>query len=353
MNRFLNSISSIILSNFTRLQHPYKLTFAVTYHCNSRCTICSIWQKPHKKELSLIEIQQFFKKNTTFSWINLTGGEILLRNDLIPIINTIIKTQKKLLFLNFPTNGLLTEKIVKNVQEIIRLNPSHFIVSVSLDGPEKLHDRLRGIQGNWKRAVRTYQQLKDLRSSHFDCYFGMTISAYNYTAIEQTYIDLKKWIPDLKRSDIHFNIVHQSSHYYGNEEKNLSLNEAMINKITAYNKKKKFAWTKIALIERIYQNLISKYIQTKKTPLSCMALSSSVFLDPYGNIYPCTMWSYPLGNIRNYNMDLKHMWNRDSTTYALAQIRKKNCSNCWTPCEAYQTILGNLPKAMTSIFIKS
>lgn len=354
MNKLVQSLSSIIKSNFARLNRPYKLTFAVTYRCNSRCAICNIWKKPYKVEMSLKEIQQFFQKNTYFTWVNLTGGELILRNDLIPIIHTILKTQKDLLFINFPTNGLLTEKIVKSAQEILQLKPQHFIISISLDGPELLHDQLRGIKGNWNRAVQTYIQLKQLRSSRFDCYFGMTISTYNYTSIEQTYQALKNEIPSLHRSDIHFNIAHQSSHYYGNEDKHLKLNMTMIKNIDIYNNKKGFVWTKIALIERIYQNLIQAYVQTRKTPIPCVALSSSLFLDPYGNIFPCTMWNYPLGNIKDYDGNLLNMWNNKQTQKALDIIKVKQCANCWTPCEAYQSILGNVhnPTIWKSLFAK-
>jgi len=304
--------------------------------------------------MSLQEIQQFFQKNTYFTWVNLTGGELILRNDLIPIIHTILKTQNDLLFINFPTNGLLTEKIVKSAQEILQLKPQHFIISISLDGPELLHDQLRGIKGNWNRAVQTYIQLKQLRSSRFDCYFGMTISTYNYTSIEQTYQALKNEIPSLHRSDIHFNIAHQSSHYYGNEDKHLKLNMTMIKNIDIYNNKKGFVWTKIALIERIYQNLIQAYVQTRKTPIPCVALSSSLFLDPYGNIFPCTMWNYPLGNIKDYDGNLLNMWNNKQTQKALDIIKVKQCANCWTPCEAYQSILGNVhnPTIWKSLFAK-
>ncbi|KKR02741.1 MAG: Radical SAM domain protein [Microgenomates group bacterium GW2011_GWC1_39_12] len=344
MNKFLYNLSSIVQSNFSRLSAPYKLTFAATYKCNSRCTICNIWKKPYKQELTLKQIQTFFQKNTFFTWVNLTGGELVLRNDLIKIIKVILRTQKKLLFLNFPTNGLFTDKIVTAIQQMLALHPPHLLVSVSLDGPKNLHDKLRGINGNWERAVETYKQLKKMRSSHFDCYFGMTISSYNYQYIEQTYKDLKEEIPQLQRSDIHFNIVHQSSHYYGNDEKNLTLNQSMIKSIQRYNSKKPFAWTKIALIEKIYQNLIQKYIQTKKTPISCLALSSSIFLDPYGNIYPCAMWDYVLGNLINNSWSLMKMWNSNKSLQALFLLKQKKCANCWTPCEAYQSIIGNIGK---------
>lgn len=342
MNRFFASINSILLSNITRLPLPYKLTFAMTYRCNSRCKICQIWRKPPKKELSFRQIQQFFSSNPYFTWINLTGGEIILRHDIVQIVQTIIKTQPNLYFLNFPTNGLLTEKIVKAINEIMSLRPPHVLVSVSLDGPEQLHDMLRGIQGNWKRAVKTYIELKKMRSDRFDVYFGMTISKYNTTVIEETYQSLRKQTPNLQRSDIHFNIAHYSSHYYGNLNQDISFKSDPMSEISSYNKKKRWTFTKISFIEYLYQRLISLYLQTKKTPLPCRALSSSIFLDPYGTIYPCSMWNKPLGNIKNIQFRIQNIWRSKKTLQILNLIQQKKCINCWTPCEAYQSILGNL-----------
>jgi len=71
-----NFIKGIIFSNFKRLDCPYKLTFALTYRCNSRCQICQIWKKKKHKELSLLEIEKFFTINDFFNWIDLTGGEV-------------------------------------------------------------------------------------------------------------------------------------------------------------------------------------------------------------------------------------------------------------------------------------
>jgi len=257
-------------------------------------------------------------------------------------MESILKTQPHLFFLNFPTNGLFTERIIKDVKQILEFNPPHLLVSVSLDGPEALHDRLRGIKGNWKRAIQTYKGLKKLRSDQFDTYFGMTISGHNHGYIEQTYQELKNEIPSLTRSDIHFNIAHYSSHYYGNLKQKIVVPNDTINEIATYNKKKKWTYTKISWIESQYQRYIPKYLLTKKTPIPCLALSSSLFLDPYGNIFPCAMWNKPVGNIKQIQFDLKNIWNLKKTQAILALIRNKRCANCWTPCEAYQSILGNL-----------
>lgn len=342
MQRLLASVTPILQSNFQRLPYPYKLTFAITYRCNSRCTICNIWKKPHLSEMTFDDIKKIFVANPYFRWVNLTGGEVFLRPDLIDIIKMILDTQKNLYFLNFPTNGIMTKRIVEQVQQILLLGPPHFIVSISLDGPEQLHDKLRGIKENWKHAVKTYQELKKLRSSHFDTYFGMTLSHYNSEFIEQTYKDLKQVVPNLKRSDIHFNIAHYSSHYYGNTKQDGHVETKTIEYLDAYNKKKGIGVTKISWIEYLYQRHIKKYLMTKKTPVPCLALSSSVFLNPYGTIYPCSMWNMPLANIKDINYNLRAIWNTKKAKKIHNLITHKKCPNCWTPCEAYQSILGNL-----------
>ena len=73
------------MSNFRRLKKPYKLNFAITMWCQSRCLTCNIWQIKPKDELTLDEIREFAKKNTSFRWVGLTGGEPFLRSDIVDI----------------------------------------------------------------------------------------------------------------------------------------------------------------------------------------------------------------------------------------------------------------------------
>jgi radical SAM protein with 4Fe4S-binding SPASM domain len=65
-------------------------------------------------------------------------------------------------------------------------------------------------------------------------------------------------------------------------------------------------------------------------------------VDPQGNIYPCGMWNKRIANLEEIDYKLKNIWNKPETEIVRNQILKKNCPNCWTPCEAYQSILGNL-----------
>ncbi len=339
----LSLARNIYISNFKRLALPYKLTLALTNRCNSKCKLCHIWKKrKYAEELTLGEIETFFKINNYFNWIDLTGGEVYLRKDLVEVAKLILEMQKRLVLFHIPTNGLLTKKIIQDTKTILKFKPRRFLISVALDGPEKIHDDLRGVSGNWKKAVQTYQRLKKLKSSRFNCYFGMTLSKYNYDLIEEAYLNLKEEIPDLNRRDLHFNIAHQSKHYYHNQNKNVFIKKEFIDNLEEFKKKKKINISVVQFLENAYQNLISVYLKTGKTPADCQALSASIFVDPQGNIYPCGMWNKKITNLKEINYNIKSIWGNDEVKILRKKIRNKECSNCWTPCEAYQSILGSL-----------
>ena len=81
---------NILESNVRRSRFPYKLTFVATYRCQSRCIYCKIWEKEPEGELTLDEIQRFFRKSNKFSWVDLTGGEVTLRNDYTEVARAIL-----------------------------------------------------------------------------------------------------------------------------------------------------------------------------------------------------------------------------------------------------------------------
>lgn len=347
-SKILPLSQSILISNLRRNARPFKLTYAITYKCNSRCVLCNIWKKKNHSELSDEEKSQFFEKNRYFQWIDITGGEVFLVRNLPSIVETIVKTQENLYLLHMPTNGIMTKKIVTDVSKILTLKPKKFIISISLDGPPDLHDKLRGIPSNWEYATRTYKELKAFSSDTFDCYFGMTVSGKNYLYIEETYQMLRKIIPKIDRHALHFNIAHTSAHYYGNQDTDLQMNKDIPRAIQSFVSKKNLKLTGISTIEWIYQKQIQKYLESGKTPIPCKAFSSSLFLDPGGNIYPCSIWNNSIGNIRDIDFELEKIWQSNKILETVRLIREKKCPNCWTPCEAYQSILGNLPASMAS-----
>jgi len=331
-------------SNTRQLSHPYKLNFAVTYRCNSRCKNCGIWRKPLQNELSLPEIEKFAKENRFFSWVNLTGGEPFLRNDLYDICLTFSKSAD-IYLLNITTNGFDPSRVARTTEKIASLGIPRTMVVVSLDGPKKTHESARGLPGSWDNALETFRALKELEKSTkgFKTLLGYTILPENMGKFAETVRSVRRIVPGTKTEDFHVNIFHVSPHYYSNSGERPK--ESTIKDVINIKKiKSGCPSSMMAVIENIYLDLASKFLLDERIPVPCKVLSSSVFLDPTGDVFPCTIYNRRIGNIRE--MRLRDMLVSERS--ALHNIDKK-CPQCWTPCEAYSAILGNIPRTILKL----
>lgn len=345
--RLAKLATRIAASNAGELPLPYRLTYAVTDRCQARCTMCGIWQKPIQNELTIEEIDSLFRKANHFSWINLTGGELLQRPDIRQVIATIIDNSPNLYLLNFPTNGIQTDEIVSTVAMILeKTRLPRLIVSVSLDGPEELHDRIRGTEGCWRNAIETFRQLRKWRSGRFSVYFGHTIQTLNLGMFDLTVEAADSRIDNVTVDDFHLNIAHASGHYYDNTatgalpDQESAVRE--IERIASARTRKPF--DPVARIEQSYQRHIRHYLEHGRACYTCQAAAASCFINPVGIVYPCSVFDSPIGSLREYGLDFAALWHSKARTQSRIRIINGHCPGCWTPCEAYQTILANLLK---------
>lgn len=145
--------SSCFMFNAEKAAFPLNITLDLTYDCNLLCGFCFLNFLPNFKNenradyLSYDEISALIKsvkrKNTSFF---LTGGEPLLRKDLLKIIKEIK--------INGFICGLFTNATLLGPDIADRLIESNLnYLLFSLDGPEKIHDTLRGAAGSFKKLT--------------------------------------------------------------------------------------------------------------------------------------------------------------------------------------------------------
>jgi MoaA/NifB/PqqE/SkfB family radical SAM enzyme len=343
MNKTLTLAKNILYSNFGKLKHPFKLTLIVTYRCFCRCQTCNIWRRRPGNEMTLEEVRRFFRTNDYFSWVNLSGGEMFMRNDITELMKTIIRESPNLYLLDFPTTGFKPEIIVKSVKELVAMGPKKLLITVSIDGPEALHDEMRGVNGLWKNAVATFQALRDIKHPALGVFAGVTVSELNYKHMNALFEQVMQHVPGVTFQDFHLNLAHDSPHYYENVGfvRKDTLKE-LVGVIEDFRRRRSFRPHPVNFLEHVYQKLLKQFIMTSRCPLPCAALASSCFIDAEWNLYPCATFDRQLGNLRDYDLDLMKAWNEEETRRLREEIVKGMCPQCWTPCEAYQTIFANL-----------
>jgi MoaA/NifB/PqqE/SkfB family radical SAM enzyme len=341
--------ASILGANVRTPGLPYKVTFVATYHCNFRCEMCNIWQKKSVNEMTPQEISLFFERWPQFKWVQLTGGELMMRRDIDDVVAAIQKSCKSLYLLSFPTTGWFGDKTLKLVENTLTRGIGRLMVTISIDGPKAMHEEMRGLPGAWDKGIETFRRLRALNGAHFQTVIGMTLLGKNAGLVDETIEAIRKVIPDFDRRELHLNIGHESGHYYDNKgvsSKMAPNHEAVAQAIEEHRRAIGTGIHPVDFLEHRYQSLVRTYYETSRSPLPCTALKTSCFIDPYWNVFACSIWDAQIGNLRDNGFDLQALWDSPTRKSLRQDVIEESCPHCWTPCEAYPTILGNLLRAV-------
>lgn len=337
----LSTIFQVLKSNIG-LSEIYRLNYAITYNCNARCKNCNIWKSKNKKELDLEDALVFLKKNN-FNALTITGGEPTVKKNISQFILEAKENLKDLSFFSLTTNGLLPKKVSQIAQQVNKLKIPISIITVSIDGQPTIHNKLRGIKNAFNKALESFNALS--KFSNITPQIGYTIFPGNAGTFEGFYKYILKRKPNLKANDFDIHTYNISSHFYNNtqlnnQEKNYQ--KLAIKDIEFYLKKLKPVLTAQYIGKKVFQKLSKDFLKTSLTPIRCKSLKTSIFLDPFGNLYPCINWDKRLINIKDIDYDLKHLKKSKQYKKILNKIQEKKCPQCWTICEATQSMLGNL-----------
>ena len=327
---------------------PYYITFNVTYQCNSRCKTCGVWKIYNKnpslrqKELTLLEIDHIFQELPEPLWLTLSGGEPVLREDLIDICQSVHKHYPNLYGLGILTNGLLPKKFVRFIEDVLDVGFNSVKASISIDGTEDIHDKMRGIKGSYKKAVKTYKILKDKAKERSDLNVVIsrtvgpinagTLSSFEGEAIHDLYLSIAQ-------NGIAFNNL---------DYELKSNNEAILSDIDFLLQNTDFKGL-YKKVKKIFTKKCKSFIVAPRMILPCSALVASCLLDPYGNIYPCTIWNRKIGNLQESSFN--DVWTSKMAKKTRKLIKQESCPICWSGCESTHCILQNLHRVLGDFLI--
>ena len=146
---------------------PANVGLNLTRRCNLKCKMCM--QNRHgevsestaswfdaRRELPVEQWLKLVDELASFRpWVSVTGGEPLLYYGFSEIIRTL---KEKKLPTDLTTNGVLLENVAELLVEL-----GVEIVYVSVDGPEEIHEEIRGLKGCFTRTTSGIQALLNAR----------------------------------------------------------------------------------------------------------------------------------------------------------------------------------------------
>ena len=342
--KYIDFLFKVIKANFRQLKHPYKIFLVITKSCGSRCTNCHIWKEVPKNELSLAEYQLLATHmGPHLSWLNLSGGEPTDHENLIEIIDIFIESCPNLLIINFTSNGLNTEALVKVADYLEKTRIPIVGINVSIDGDEDMHQKLRGGYDSYQKAINSLKKIRQFTRLHVHA--SMTLFQKNAHLVQETFLSIKKCIPDFLYRELHLNYSFFSDHYYKNQSGRNTFSTVKVpslEKSPAY----KLVINPMEFLKRIYHVKLLQYEKEKMSPLPCSSMSSNVYISEHGELYPCTIWNEKIGSLRDNQFNLTELLVSKKALEIKQRIKDRDCPNCWSPCEAFPSILDNIKEAI-------
>ncbi len=330
---------------------PTDLFLFVTDRCNARCRHCffryAIDESDGVDLLDLRRIERISKSlRAPLHSITVTGGEPFLREDIVDICD-IFRDRNQAEMIVLPTNGLLTERIVTQVDKICAQDSARIYVQVSLDGLGTTHDDIRGVKGAFQCAVATVKGLQALKQQHkhLDVSLNTTLSQRNVGELEA----LADFARDTLSTPHSFEIVRGAGYqaYHG-------LNPQWASRANPPDPASgplslaelKMLYPRLEQVYRhnthlIMQSLLTPFVYAyriqrfwhvidtleKRRPFRfCPAGSTMGVIYPNGDVALCEL-TKPVGHLSEANDDLHAIWTSESAHTMRQHIDKCFCTH--------------------------
>ncbi len=284
----------------------------VTYRCNAKCYMCNTWQHPSKKE-NEFKPELVEKLPEGLDFINITGGEPFLRDDLEQIVEKALTKSKRLVI---STNGYFTDKITRLAEKF----GNRIGIRVSIEGLPAANDELRGIKNGFDHGLRTLTNLVAMGIK--DVGFGITVSDRNAKDMIELYRLAETMGIEFATATVH-------NSYYFHKTDNEVIDQEMIagefekiaGELLRTNKPKNWF--------RAYFNMgLARKVRGQKRALPCEVGTDMFFVDPSGNVLPCNGSDEPMvmGDLNRQTFD--EIWHSEQAK-RVRELVKVCPKQCW------------------------
>ena len=307
---------------------PLNYTFIISTHCNSRCLTCNIRKQKHN-ELTLPEWKKIFQSlGTSPFWVTVAGGEPFLQKHLEEMIISLDQLCQPEI-INIPTNSLLPGTIRKKLIKILKnIKTPQLIVNLSLDGVGEIHDKVRGVPGNFNKVMQNYKNLKKIQKQYSNLVvgFGTVISNYNIEHTKNVFDLVFKLEPDQYLTEI-------AEERVGLGTVGLPIAPSLVKYSRAVDylieKMKRYHFIGIGRISRAfrfeYYQFVKDWLAGKKL-LPDYAGFASCEITSWGEVWPSCIKGENMGNLRNVDYDFKKVWFSQKAEKIRKEIKKKGTS---------------------------
>jgi MoaA/NifB/PqqE/SkfB family radical SAM enzyme len=284
-------------------------TVISTYRCNSKCSMCYIWQNP-THPADEISIKTLQKVPFGIDNLNITGGEPTLRNDLFEMVEILYPKARKL---EISSNGLLPERL----EAIIKQYPD-IKIRFSLEGFADVNNFIRGEKNGFEIKAAGLRRLQELGGR--DLGFAIVIQDENVPDLIALYRKTQEMGVELATSTLHNAFqFHKNDNYPYDRVKIARVIEKLILEMLKTGSVKNWfrAYLNLGLIEKVlgHDRLIP-----------CTAGADFIFVDPWSDVYACNVRpDLKMGNLADQSWQEIYLGEKATEIRNLVAACKQNC----------------------------
>ena len=316
------------------------LIFFVTSHCNATCDSCFYWDELNRAgDLDWKEIVKLSENMPRLTDLWFSGGEPTLRRDLEDIVDLFV-AKNGVRHINLPTNGLKPRRIYEIAERCLKNNPKlELHINIALDGLRDSHDTMRGVPGNFDRAIESARMLRILKPI-----FGARLEVHINTVMTRDNLDeihpLAEWVFSERLVDGHyFNLIRGNARDPGlkdvTKEKLRRLYPAIADLQTRYarrliqDRNPLVRWVKrmayVGTLTFHHRTQFANLDKHSRWSMPCTAGETSAVIDFDGRVRSCELRE-PVADLRKMDMQFKVFWESPARTEETKQIK---CDQCW------------------------
>ena len=303
---------------------PNSLNLLVNDICNSRCQMCSIWEKKRDHELTPSELAQILNDPLfdKLRYVGVSGGEPTLRHDLPDIFRVLVAKEPRLRGTGIITNAIRADDVISKVtlvSDICRKAGVSFRVMVSLDGVEAIHDRVRGREGNFANALEVIRHFRD--QTDIPVLFGCTITKDNVWHVDDLleFAQKENLYGRFRVAEFIQRLYNEGQHQY---IRNFSPIESY--HLALFFTRLERTFEQNHSYRRTYSNIRAMLLQGAKRTIKCPYQAKDVVIDCRGQMLYCAPKSPVLGNSLNVSAEHLYKDNIEKRKRILAE----KCHDC-------------------------
>jgi MoaA/NifB/PqqE/SkfB family radical SAM enzyme len=308
---------------------PPFLVLFINSICNLTCDHCFYWRDLNQRnDLTFDEIRRLSEDLGPIENLNLSGGEPFIRKEFAEIVRTFVRNNGvKQVYV--PTNGYFTERTEKALRSVLEEKELMlFACELSLDGMPAYHNRFRGNDRSFEKAMETYDMLAALQAEdpRLRIHAISTATNQNMREIWELTAYLHERCPKMD----HHNLA-----IIRGDRKDPSLLTPPIDQYRALSEHVRSVWRDReegrfgAVVEPMLQWAKTESVLQGRQVVPCKAgvLAGVVYAN--GDVSVCEMHE-PIGNLRQASF--RELWNSPSARALREQISARAC---WCTTEVF------------------